>query len=280
MSHIALGRGLKVLHYLVQHGSARFKDLSVLLDPVSPASQMRLLQTLINLGEIEKVDNQYRLSSNSFFGVASSNDPFAIKAEEDAKVTEIIRSLARNTSYSAGLFGWVTPGTMVILNTYSPIGSERRYRPAGQEWPLVPFHDFSQLFLAYTPEYYQEDAFFRWNLYLNDEYKIKDFDAFLTSMNSIREKGYRLSEEIKRTYGSFVMPVFVHEESMPRFALGVLVHDNPSDENLEKVRELVAQGVKDVAAILKDNITPKQLEMDAARLRKVVRYNDPTESED
>lgn len=277
MSHIALGRGLKVLHYLVQHGSARFKDLSELLDPVSPASQMRLLQTLISLGEIEKHENQYRLSSNSFFGVASSNDPFALKSDEDEKISGIVRGLARETSYSAALFGWVTPGTMTILNSYVPIGNEVRYRPAGQEWPLVPFHDYSKLFLAYTPEFYQEDAFFRWNLYLNDNYRIDGFQDFLERMKQIKDQGFALSDEIKRTFGSLVLPVFVHEEKMPRFALGVLIHNNPSDERIEELKQLLRSGVDSLIEILKENVTPKQLEMDAARLSKGVRYVDPHE---
>ena len=44
MSHIALNRGLQVLRYLVEHRSARFKDIAKVLDPISPASQMRLLR--------------------------------------------------------------------------------------------------------------------------------------------------------------------------------------------------------------------------------------------
>lgn len=277
MSHIALGRGLKVLHHLVQHGTARFKDLAELLDPISPASQMRLLQTLISLGEIEKHENQYRLSSGSFFGVASSNDPFAMKPEEDERIGEIVRGLARETSYSAAVFGWVTPGTMMILNSYVPIGNEVRYRPAGQEWPLVPFHDYSKLFLAYTPEFYQEDAYFRWNLYLNENYKIDGFQSFVERLKRIKAQGYTLSTEVKRTFGSLVLPVFVHGESMPRFALGVLIHNNPPEERIEELKKMLSNGVEKLSAILKDNVTPKQLEMDVARLSRGVRYVDPHE---
>ena len=81
MSHIALNRGLQVLRHLIENRSARFKDIAKILDPVSPASQMRLLRTLTELGEIEKEGNLYRLSSSSIFRMATSPHPFALRRE-------------------------------------------------------------------------------------------------------------------------------------------------------------------------------------------------------
>ncbi len=279
MSHIALERGLKILHHLVQYKTARFKDLTELLDPISPASQMRLLRTLTELGEVEKVNNYYQLSANSVFRTAASPHPFALRLEVDAELDGIVRELARDTSYSAALFGWITPGSIIILNTYSPIGRSIKYRPAGEEWPLIPFHDFAQLFLAYAPGFVREDAFFRWNPYLKEEYKSLDYQAFIKRLNNIREQGFTISELAGETFGSIVNPVVLHGENPPRFAVGVLVTDKPDEKEQGQILDRVSQASDKIAEILRDHISPMQLELDLSHSQEVVQqYVDPYRS--
>lgn len=251
MSHIALNRGLKVLHHLVENRTARFKDISKLLDPISPASQMRLLRTLVSLGEVEKEGNQYRLSASSIFRMATSPHPFALRREVHDQLEDIVRKLARDTSYPAALFGWITPGTIIILNSYSPIGSDTQYRPAGEEWPLIPFHDFAQLFLAFAPGFLREDAFFRWNPYLKDDYKGKDYQSFIDRLNSIKEQGYTVSDVISESFGSVVKPVFLHEEALPRFAIGVLMNDKPGEEKISSQLDILDETASQIGLIKK-----------------------------
>ena len=276
MSHIALNRGLQVLRYLVEHRSARFKDIAKVLDPISPASQMRLLRTLADLGEIEKNNNKYRLSSTSMFRVATSPHPFALRQEISNQLDDIIRRLARQTSYPAALFGWITPGTIMILNSYSPVGSDTQYRPAGEEWPLIPFHDFAQLFLAYAPDFMREDAFFRWNPYLNDAFKSANFQAFVNRLNTIQEQGFTVSDVIDQTFGSIVQPVMLHGESLPRFAVGVLASDKPDASRIEYILTELKAVSSELASVLKGSISPKQLELDLSHSQLVMQnYVDP-----
>jgi len=276
MSHIALSRGLKVLHHLIENRSARFKDLAQVLDPVSPASLMRLLKTLTQLGEVEKEGNQYRLNSSSMFRLATSPHPFALRREVSTNLDDIIRRLARETSYPAALFGWITPGTIMILNSYSPVGSDTQYRPAGEEWPLIPFHDFAQLFLAYAPEFMREDAFFRWNPYLNENFKSKDFQAFIDRLNLIKGQGYTVSNVIDQSFGSVVSPISLHGEELPRFALGVLANDKPDSSNINAILKTLEKVSEELAAILKESISAKQLELDLSHTQQVVQnYVDP-----
>ena len=278
MSHIALNRGLKILHYLVENKSARFKDISQLLDPISPASQMRLLKTLTKLGEIEKADNLYRLTSSSVFRMAAAPHPFSLRGEVNSQLDNIVRGVARETSYPAALFGWITPGTIIILNSYSPVGSTTQYRPAGEEWPLIPFHDFAQLFLAYAPEFLREDAFFRWNPYLNDEYKGKDYQSFINRLNGIKTQGYTVSELINESFGSIVKPVFLHGEPLPRFAVGVLASDRPQAARVKGLLKTLDKASVELAAILRENVSAKQLELDLSHAQQVVQeYVDPRE---
>ena len=278
MSHIALNRGLKILHHLVENRSARFKDIAELLQPISPASQMRLLRTLTDLGEVEKDNSLYRLSSSSIFRMATSPHPFALRREVSQRLDDEIRMLARDTSYPAALFGWITPGTIVILNSYSPVGSDTQYRPAGEEWPLVPFHDFAELFLAYAPGFLREDAFFRWNPYLNDNYKEKDFPSFIERLNAIREQGYTVSELVPSTFGSLVKPVFLHGEELPRFSVGVLASDKPKPAKVKSILKVLESKSADLAAILRESVSPKQLELDLSHAQQVVQeYVDPRE---
>ncbi len=276
MSHIALNRGLRVLHHLVENRSARFKDIAQVLDPVSPASQMRLLRTLVQLGEVEKVNNLYRLSSSSIFRMASSPHPFALRREVSTGLDDVIRRLARETSYPAALFGWITPGTIMILNSYSPVGSDTQYRPAGEEWPLIPFHDFAQLFLAYAPEFMREDAFFRWNPYLNENFKSKDFQAFVDRLNLIKEQGFTVSDVISEKFGSVVSPILLHGEELPRFAVGVLANDKPDSGKIKEILDALGVVSEELAGILKGNISAKQLELDLSHAQQVVQsYVDP-----
>ncbi len=278
MSHIALNRGLRVLHHLVENRTARFKDISALLDPISPASQMRLLRTLVSLGEVEKDGNQYRLSASSIFRMATSPHPFALRREVHDQLEGIVRKLARDTSYPAALFGWITPGTIIILNSYSPVGSDTQYRPAGEEWPLIPFHDFAQLFLAYAPGFLREDAFFRWNPYLKDAYKANDFQNFIDRLNMIKGQGHTVSDEISETFGSVVQPVFLHEEAIPRFAIGVLMSDKPSREKISAQLKILNGTAKEISGILKETVSAKQLELDLSHAQLVVQqYVDPRE---
>ncbi|MEX0323054.1 MAG: hypothetical protein AB3N63_12900 [Puniceicoccaceae bacterium] len=280
MSHIALNRGLKVLHHLVENRTARFKDISKLLDPISPASQMRLLRTLVSLGEVEKEGNQYRLSASSIFRMATSPHPFALRREVHDQLEDIVRKLARDTSYPAALFGWITPGTIIILNSYSPIGSDTQYRPAGEEWPLIPFHDFAQLFLAFAPGFLREDAFFRWNPYLKDDYKGKDYQSFIDRLNSIKEQGYTVSDVISESFGSVVKPVFLHEEALPRFAIGVLMNDKPGEEKISSQLDILDETASQICSILKETVSAKQLELDLSHAQLVVQeYVDPHQPE-
>ena len=267
---------MQVLRYLVEHRSARFKDIAKVLDPISPASQMRLLRTLADLGEIEKNNNKYRLSSTSMFRVATSPHPFALRQEISNQLDDIIRRLARQTSYPAALFGWITPGTIMILNSYSPVGSDTQYRPAGEEWPLIPFHDFAQLFLAYAPDFMREDAFFRWNPYLNDAFKSANFQAFVNRLNTIQEQGFTISDVIDQTFGSIVQPVMLHGESLPRFAVGVLASDKPDASRIEYILAELKAVSGELASVLKGGISPKQLELDLSHSQLVVQnYVDP-----
>lgn len=276
MSHIALNRGLQVLRYLVEHRSARFKDIANVLDPISPASQMRLLRTLAELGEIEKDNNKYRLSSSSMFRVATSPHPFALRQEISNQLDDIVRRHARETSYPTALFGWITPGTIMILNSYSPVGSDTQYRPAGEEWPLIPFHDYAQLFLAYAPDFMREDAFFRWNPYLNDDFKSENFQAFVDRLNTIHEQGFTVSEVIGDTFGSIVQPVVIHGESLPRFAVGVLASDKPNGSRVAGILKDLKGVADELGSILKASISPKQLELDLSHSQLVVQnYVDP-----
>lgn len=278
MSHIALNRGLKVLHHLVESRAARFKDISKVLEPISPASQMRLLRTLVDLGEIEKDGNQYRLSASSIFRMATSPHPFALRREVHDQVETIIRKLARDTSYPAALFGWITPGTIIILNSYSPVGSDTQYRPAGEEWPLIPFHDFAQLFLAFAPGFLREDAFFRWNPYLKEAYKGDDYQSFIDRLNMIKEQGHTVSDVISETFGSVVKPVFLHEEAIPRFAIGLLVSDKPSDDKIASQLAVLDEIAAEISGILKETVSAKQLELDLSHAQLVVQqYVDPRE---
>lgn len=278
MSHIALARGLKLLHHLAHHGPSRFKDLAELLMPISPASQMRLLQTLLELGEVEKEGSSYRIAGSGLFESSRFADPFTLSPDARRQMAEKVRQMAHATSYSAALFAWVSTGTMKMISSYAPIGTEVRYRPEGQEWPLMPVHDFAQVFLAYAPDFYREDAYFRWHRFLNVESRMGDFEAFLERLERIRARGYTLSDETRHSHGSLVVPIRLHQETVPRFALGILLYDDPTGNEIDRLVKELKGAAEQVGAALKEEIVQRQLEFDLDKLRKIVDYREPREA--
>jgi DNA-binding IclR family transcriptional regulator len=225
MSVAAIRRSFQVVHHLKTHGEARFTDLVQLLSPISRTALSHLLESLIEIGEIEHAGRRYRLAVTG--GALAGNDrsiyslPPALRAQTHA----IIERAAMESMHSCALFARVGMSTMKIMDAHNLPDPHWPFTPVGYEWPLVPFHGFARLFLAYSSDTVARDCYLRWHPYLQPSLRPPTYKAFRAELEKIRRQGYAVEYKAElSTILRIVVPVRLAEDTELRFALGMVAN--------------------------------------------------------
>ena len=226
MSILAIERSLHVIRHLKRHGNARFKDLAAALHPISRTALSMLLQSLVHSGEVIHNGRWYQLSANAVAldGARSSIDqlPPPLRQMTDAVLAEV----ASDLRLACALFSRVGTSTMKIMSK-ADAEEPARFSPVGYEWPLVPFHGFAQILLAYEQtDALARDVFYRWRPYLAPNLGFASYSEFKRRLASISKRGFAVEyKEESEALLRIAVPVFLASEgNQVRFAVGIVAH--------------------------------------------------------
>lgn len=216
-----LSRALTVMRHLRHQGSARFEELAALLAPASRTTVSGLLRELERTGEIEHRGRFYLPAQGNLFGAGTNiyELPTALRA----RTHPVLERLCANTGHASALFARVGVATMKIMDEHRPQESDWRFLPAGVEWPLVPFHGFAKVFIAYASEDHARQCYGRWRRHLRPELCEKDWDAFARQLETIRRRGYALEyQEELAAILRLAVPVFLSGPGPVCFTVGLV----------------------------------------------------------
>lgn len=220
MGHVTTQRSWRIVRHLKTHPSARFTDLLRLLEPISRTALSTLLRSLCEAGELQKSGRSYALHPESSAHGSLPQGIYSLPAAVRADTQPVLQACAHETMHSCALFGWVGTSTMRILDVYNL--PDWPFRPIGYEWPLVPFHGFAQVFLAYGPELLARDCYFRWFPYLQPAMAMGTYPDFLAVLAKIRASGHAVEYRGEvPTILRIVIPVHLPGEQCPRYAVGL-----------------------------------------------------------
>ena len=220
MSHLTTTRGLRIARHLKTHPSARFTDLVKVLAPISRTALAHLLQSLCEAGELQKNGREYSMHPDSSTLGACPHGIYSLPETVRRETQPVLEACAHETAHSCALFGWVGTSTMRILDVYNL--PEWPFQPAGYEWPLVPFHRFAQVFLAFGPERLARDCYFRWFPYLQPAMAAGTYQDFQMLLAKIRAAGHAIEYRGEvPTILRIVVPVHLPGENCSRYAVGL-----------------------------------------------------------
>lgn len=220
MSYLTTSRSWQIVRYLKTHPAARFTELLKALAPVSRTSLSKLLQNLCDAGELQKKGRLYALNPASSSLGSYTHGIYALSPELRRDTQPILEACVAETAHSCALFGWVGTSTMRILDVHNL--PEWPFQPVGYEWPLVPFHGFAQVFLAFGPELLARDCYFRWFPYLQPAMAMGTYQDFLAVLARIRASQHAIEYRGEvPTILRIVVPVRLPGERYPRYACGL-----------------------------------------------------------
>lgn len=260
MSVAAIRRSFKVVHFLKTHGEARFTDLAALLAPISRTAMSQLLDSLEEIGEIEHSGRQYRLAVSGGALAGPGRTIYALPPALRSRTHAVIERVALESMHSCALFARVGTSTMKIMDEHNLPDPHWPFTPVGYEWPLVPFHGFAQLFLAYGSPAVARDCYVRWHPYLRPAMRPASYRNFRAQLDKIRRQGYAVEYKTElATILRIVVPVTLAGEKEVRFALGMVanfVYLLEAKSCLQALRG----GAQEIAAILHGRVPRFQLE--------------------
>jgi DNA-binding IclR family transcriptional regulator len=172
----------------------------------------------------------------------------------------VIERTAMESMHSCALFARVGTSTMKIMDEHNLPDPHWPFTPIGYEWPLVPFHGFAQLFLAYGSEAVARDCYVRWHPYLLPQLRPATYQQFRAQLEKIRRQGYAVEyKEELATILRIVVPVTLPGETDVRFAVGMVanfVYLLEAKSCLAALRS----AAQELSGILKGNVPQFQLE--------------------
>ena len=202
------------------HPSARFTELVKVLAPISRTALAHLLQSLCEAGELQKNGREYSMHPDASTHGLWPHGIYSLPESVRRDTQPVLATCAFETAHSCALFGWVGTSTMRILDVYNL--PEWPFQPTGYEWPLVPFHGFAQVFLAYGPERLARDCYFRWFPYLQPAMAAGTYQDFQTLLAKIRAAGRAIEYRGEvPTILRIVVPVHLPGENCSRYAVGL-----------------------------------------------------------
>lgn len=245
---LAVRRSIKVIRHLKAHPAAQFKDLYKELSPISSTALSKLLQALVRAGELVHVGRLYAIGPAAASAADSAQGIYSLPPDLKEATQILLEHAANQTMHSCALFGWVGTSTMKILSEHNLPGW--LFSPVGYEWPLVPFHGFAQLFLAYAPDVLATDCFYRWYPYLQTHERFDTYPEFAKRLQDIRKIGYAVEyrgelPDILR----LAVPVWLPGSDVPRYAVGISANAVCLLE-LEKCRKILREVADNLARLL------------------------------
>jgi DNA-binding IclR family transcriptional regulator len=256
---LAVRRSILVIRHLKTRPVAQFKDLARELAPISSTALSKLLQALVAAGELVHNGRIYALSPTAASTAGGAQGIYSLPLDIKASAQNLLEQAANDTMHSCAMFGWVGNSTMKILAEHNLPGW--LFSPVGYEWPLVPFHGFAQVFLAYGPEVLARDCFYRWYPYLQTHEQFANYPAFLSRLRNIRKAGYAVEyrgelPDILR----LAVPVHISGSELPRYAVGISANAVCLLE-LEKCLKTLYQVASDLARLLKGRVPLFQIDI-------------------
>lgn len=222
MSFTAVDRGFRIVQFLATKGEARFKDFLTLLKPISRTTLSKLLSSLEEIRQIEHTGRIYRLSPASIVLHDHDYATYTLSPALQREVQPAIKHAATRTGHSCALFARVGASTMKIMAAHNLGHPHWSFSPIGYEWPLVPFHSFAQILLAYSSDLEAKEAFSRWQPSLLSICRSENDQLFRAKLQEVRQRGYSVEyrEEVSNLM-RIAVPVRLPGEAQVRFAVGI-----------------------------------------------------------
>jgi DNA-binding IclR family transcriptional regulator len=258
-----LERALRIIRHLQREREAAFGDLQALLAPVSPTTLSGLLRELIRLGEIERIGRAYRPAH----GVLSAGDInfYELPASVRKNTQAILARTATSADHACALFARVGAMTMKIVDQHNLAGAHRTFSPVGYEWPLVPFHGFARVLLAYSGKDIAKACYDRWASHLRPGLVAPSWAAFEKQLASVREQGFALEyQEEDRLLMRLAVPVPVQGWKGVFFAVGLTAR-NIHLIDWERCLPIVRQAAADLGVVLASNQVLRPSDTTSAR---------------
>ena len=216
-----LSRAFTIIEHLQQSGSSSFGELHQVLMPISQTTLSKLLAELVELRKVEHVGRTYRLVWKD--SALDQRHDYKLPASMRQRSQEILKETAEQTGHACALFARVGITTMKIVDQYNLEKPHWSFSPIGYEWPLVPFHGFAKVFLAYGPKNIAASCYDRWSRHLKHELIPESQSTFDKQLSEIRNKGYALEyQEELSSILRLVVPVHNAACDDVPFAIGLV----------------------------------------------------------
>lgn len=214
-------RTLALMRHLQEQGAARFEELVSLLNPISRTTLSGLLAELVREGELEQRGRLYLPAQGNL--LAAGTNIYRFPEGLKARTFPLLDELSQQTGHACALFARVGVMTMKIMDQAASPDADWRFSSTGYEWPLVPFHGFAQLFLAYATPEHARLSYQRWSRHLRPGLCEDSWTAFAGKLRTIRRRGYALEyQEELPVLLRLVVPLHRREGKPVCFALGLV----------------------------------------------------------
>ncbi|MEK6797286.1 MAG: helix-turn-helix domain-containing protein [Spirochaetota bacterium] len=218
----SLSRTFTILEYLTSRRGARFKDIVAAVTGISHASLSRLLDDLESLGYVAKRDGLYFLKRGIGRGIVL----------QPQGTQDIVRSLARELSMSAGIFAPLGRTTMVIIDREN-VADQGTIAYPGREMPMYAVHGFAKIFLAYADDEVRSEM--HQGLAGIVHNRKPDYATFIRALDETKRTGVAVEEmEWQSHIARFTICVLGGEHT-PRYALGVI----GAPETVKRKKEII-----------------------------------------
>lgn len=237
---IAVQRAFEVINVLRELGTVRIKDVADELDiPTSTAHVY--LKTLESVGYVVKNDDGYQLGLRFLRdGSITRNNRNVYSAAKSE-----IDKLAESTGEVANL-GVEENGQRVII--YQLEGSEAVYDNAlVGEYTDMHWTALGKVILSELPEEYVTQIVEYYGLPAATEDTIADPETLFEELASIREQGYALEDEERRTgIRSIAIPIIVEER-----VLGAISLSGPKGRfDVDRIKDELLPALKDCRSVV------------------------------
>ena len=257
MSVAAIRRSFVVIHHLQTRGEARFTDLVRVLAPISRTALSHLLSSLEEIGELERCGRQYRLTSTAAGLAAPRTSIYTLPPALRAQTRPVLERLSAECGHSCALFARVGQSTMKGMDAFNLAAPHWPFPAPGWEAPLVPFHAFARVFLAYAAEPVASEAYNEWEPYLRPNSSVRlpaNEQLFFAELAKVRRQGCAVEykEEVAPIM-RVAVPVSLEDEGELRFAVGIVAKFVYLLE-LDACREALRRAAGELADILRGRV--------------------------
>jgi DNA-binding IclR family transcriptional regulator len=255
MSVAAIRRSFSVIHHLQTQGEARFTDLVRLLAPISRTALSHLLNSLEEIGELERCERRYRLAPTAAALAGGDRAIYVLPPALRAKTHAVLERVAQDCRHSCALFARVGGSTMKIMDQHNLPQPHWPFGPVGCEWPLVPFHGFARVFLAHAPESVARECYQRWLPYLGPNVRLAaSHKSFVAELAKVRRHGYAIEyKDEAAPLLRVAVPISCGDSGELRFAVGVVANYVYLLE-VDRCLEVLRPAARDLAEVLKDKV--------------------------